>query len=138
MNLRRPALPIGLSLAAGALDALTGAGLVFAPQFLLPLMGADVPGTEALVYLRFVGTFVGVVGLSYLWGVIEWRRCGDPSLLREGWRLTVLFRLAAGGYVLAAVGAGWLAAAWLLVTATDWILAALQFGLARKGVFHVG
>jgi hypothetical protein len=125
-----------LSLGAGALDTGTGLGLVLAPTLVLPLMLVPVPGAEALVYVRFIGTFVGSVGASYLWGLLVWRNSGSPALLRAVLRLTILFRLTAGSYVLVAVLGGRLGPAWLSVTATDWTLAALQSWLLARGALR--
>lgn len=122
-----------LALGAGSLDAATGAGLVLAPASVLPLMLVPVPGAEALVFVRFTGVFVGAVGASCLWGLLDWRRSGSPAFLRGVLRVTILFRLAAGAFTAAAVARGWLGAAWLSVTATDWTLAALQGWLLAKG-----
>ena len=125
-----------LSLGAGALDTGTGLGLVLAPALVLPLMLVPVPGAEALVYVRFIGTFVGSVGASYLWGLLAWRNSGSPALLRAVLRLTILFRLTAGSYVLVAVFGGQLGPAWLSVTATDWTLAAVQAWLLARGALR--
>lgn len=134
MNFRQAtAFARWISLGAGALDTTTGLGLVFAPQLILPLMLVPLPGEEALIYQRFIGTFVGSVGASYLWGLMEWRRTGSPELWRSVLRLTVLFRLTAGAFVLAAVVRGWLAPAWLSVTFTDWSLAVVQTWLLAQG-----
>lgn len=112
---------------AGGGDLLTGAGLVLLPALTLTAMGVRVPGAEALVFVRFVGAFVGAVGASY-WLALGH---GSPERLRAVFRLTILFRLAAGGYVAAAVGTGALEWPWLSVTATDFIIAAIQGWLLR-------
>lgn len=113
---------------AGGGDLLTGIGLVLLPALTLAAMGVRVPGAEALVFVRFVGAFVGAVGASYWLALAQ----GAAERLRAVFRLTILFRLAAGGYVAAAVGTGMLEWPWLSVTATDFIIAAIQGWLLRN------
>jgi len=119
---------IGLCLVAGGLDLGTGLSLVAVPQWILPLMGVDVPGSDGLVYLRFVGAFVAAVGASYLWVLAAPR-----ERLRTVLGVTILFRLAAGGYSLAAIALGTLPIAWISVPVTDLGLVALQSWLLAKG-----
>lgn len=116
------------AIVAGASDFFTGVGLVFLPQVVLPLMG--VPGIEggALVFLRWVGAFVGAVGLSYWWALLR------PSVgLRAVFELTILFRLAAGVFSAVAILRGWLGPVWWSVPATDFIFAGVQVWLLREG-----
>ncbi|HWA26205.1 MAG TPA: hypothetical protein VG734_11120 [Lacunisphaera sp.] len=111
-----------LALAAGAMDAGTGACLVAVPAWTLACMGVTPPGAEALEYVRFVGAFVGAVGLVYF--VAGWR--GNARALRTVLDFTRVFRGAAGTFVLAMVaGAGW-SPAWLSVTGTDYALVVVQ------------
>jgi hypothetical protein len=121
-----------LALGAGGLDLATGLGLVLAPALVLQLMGVVPPGAEALVYLRWIGAFVGAVGFSYLWAL--GRR--DGALLRHTLELTVWFRLAAGGYSAWALATGALPPGWASVPVTDFLLAAAQVWLLRRGVFQ--
>lgn len=108
--------------AAGVMDLATGAGLIVAPGWTLGWMGVETPGAEALVFLRWVGAFVGAVGASYLMAAA--RR--SEGHLREALSLTLLFRLAAGGYCAAAVLGGALSLPWIVVAVTDLSLAGLQ------------
>ena len=124
-------LAVWLALGAGGLDFCTGLGLVFVPARMLQLMDAAPIGAEALIYLRWIGAFVAAVGSSYLWAL--WRR--DVALLRAALELTILFRLAAGGYSAWAVATGALPPVWISVPATDFALAAAQAWLLRCGVF---
>jgi hypothetical protein len=126
LNLRRFAR--WFALAAGLMDLLTGIGLLALPVLTLRAMGAAAPGAEALVFLRFVGAFVGAVGASYLVALASRR----DDRLWAVFRVTILFRLAAGGYVAAAVAGGALPAVWLSVTATDGVIAAVQVWLLRR------
>ena len=125
-------LAVWLALGAGGLDFCTGLALVFVPAFALKLMGAAPLGAEALVYLRWIGAFVGAVGFSYLWSL--WR--SDVALLRAALELTVWFRLAAGGYSAWAVVTGALPLIWVSVPVADFALAAVQVWLLLRGVFR--
>lgn len=125
-------IAVWLALGAGLMDFITGLWLVFAPRLALRLMGAAPPGAEALVYLRWIGAFVGAVGYCYLWA-LERR---DVTRLRHTLELTVWFRLAAGGYSAWAVATGALPPAWVSVPVTDFALAAAQVWLLRRGVFQ--
>ena len=111
--------------AAGACDTATGVLLVTAPAFTLRLMGiGDVP--DETVFLRFIGTFVGAVGLSYLLPLLP--GTGD-ELLRPVLLITALSRACVGSFVLIAITASSLAAGWWVVAATDLVLAAVQLTL---------
>jgi len=119
-----------LALAVGALDAGTGAGLVVAPAWTLAGMGVNPPGAEALEFVRFVGAFVGAVGLVYF--IAGWR--GNGRGLRPVLDFTRYFRGAAGTFVLVMVAGGTWQAAWLSVTFTDYALVIVQSVLlARYG-----
>lgn len=111
-----------LAALAGAMDLATGLGLVGAPAWTLGWMGVTAPGAEALVFLRWVGAFVGAVGASYWVALVR----GGRGPLREVLATTALLRLAAGGYCAAAVFSGVLGVRWALVPATDLALAAAQ------------
>jgi len=125
-------LAVWLALGAGALDFCTGLGLVFAPAVMLRLMGVkEVYGD--LVYLRFVGAFVGAVGASYLWALRRRLDSGDATLLRSTLEITIIFRLAAGSFSAWALLQGWLVSAWASVPATDFALAIAQGWLLSRG-----
>jgi hypothetical protein len=121
----------GLALGAGALDFFTGLGLVFLPALTLRLMGIAPVGAEAESHLRFTGVFVGLVGFSYLWGLVR-----GAATLRVVLGLTVWFRLAVGIFSTWAIATGRLAPAWSSVPATDLLLAAAQTWLLQRGVFQ--
>lgn len=113
---------------AGAMDLFTGVALVAAPALTLRLMRVEAPGAEALVFLRWIGAFVCAVGASYL--PAAWR--GTEERLRAVFGLTMIFRLAAGGYGATAILAGWLSPGWASVPATDLALAAAQWWLLSR------
>ncbi|PAW63365.1 MAG: hypothetical protein B9S34_14460 [Opitutia bacterium Tous-C1TDCM] len=115
---------------AGAMDFVTGLGLVLLPAFTLSLMRVPVPGAEALAYVRFTGVFVGSVGASYLWALLK----GGPAALRTVFQVTMIFRGGAGTFTGVGVATGMFHPAWLAVTFTDLGLVAAQGWLLRKGL----
>ncbi|CAM3039549.1 hypothetical protein [Rariglobus hedericola] len=117
-----------LAMGAGAMDFATGLALVFVPARVLPWMHVAVPAGDALVFLRWMGAFVGAVGASYL---LAWWRGGEARL-RAVFEFTILFRLAAGGFSAAAIGVGWLPVAWVSVPVTDLALVVVQALLLRR------
>ncbi|HSI07784.1 MAG TPA: hypothetical protein VK985_04280 [Rariglobus sp.] len=118
-----------LATGAGAMDLMTGLGLVFAPAFVLPLMRVAVPEGDGLVFLRWVGAFVGAVGASYLLAVVR----GGTARLRGVMEFTIPFRLAAGGFSGVAVLLGWLPVMWASVPVTDLALVGVQVWLLNRG-----
>ncbi|AOS46392.1 hypothetical protein Verru16b_03498 [Lacunisphaera limnophila] len=128
MNRPLPPWSRWLALGAGAMDAATGAGLLLLPGWTLERMGITPPGAEALGFVRFVGVFVGAVGLSYL---IAWRR-GQERALRAVFDFTRVFRLGAGTFTGVMVfGADW-PPAWLAVTFADLGLVVVQSVLLAR------
>lgn len=113
----------------GAMDFLTGIGLVVTPALTLRLMGADVPDAAAWAFVRFVGVFVGAVGATYLWAARS-----EPVVLRTTLTVTFFFRAGAGIYAGVAVMTGQLGPAWLAVAATDLACVAAQSWLLNRGV----
>jgi len=119
------------SVAVGAMDLVTGCLLVAAPAWTLVLMRVPVPGDEALPFLSWIGVFVGMVGASYLLGLL--RRSGISLVMV--WRLTAWFRAAVAVFVFASVVTGWLDSAWWLVGMTDVVIAVVQWiGLRRQWI----
>lgn len=128
MSARLPNWTRWLALAAGAMDAATGAGLMLLPAWTLQRMGITPPGAEALGFVRFVGVFVGAVGMCYL---VAWWRGGDRPL-RAVFDFTRLFRVGAGVFTgVMVVAAGW-PPAWLAVTAADLALVVVQSVVLAK------
>ncbi len=112
------------SLLAGAGDGMTGVLLVGAPGFTLELLAIPVPAEP--IYLRFVGVFVGCVGLAYLYPFLlpgSPRRWQRQAVVLE---VTALVRLAVALFLTVAMARGALAVAWITVLLTDLSLAAAQ------------
>lgn len=121
-------------LLAGGGDAVTGLLLITAPGLVISLLHLEIPD-GGLGLLRFVGVFVGCVGLAYLY----------PWLLTDGQRLerrvatavemTAGARLAVALFLGVAVTVGEMDAPWLAVAGYDAALALAQLGLLARGVF---
>ncbi len=118
---------------AGGMDAITGPWLVLAPNAALAAMGVAPEFEEDLLFVSFVGAFVGAVGWSYLWALRRWLKHGDTAFLRSVWRVTILFRLAAGTFCAVHIARDNLEAGWLSVPLADFALAAIQIALLRAG-----
>lgn len=115
-------LPRWIARTVGALDVLSGTGLVFAPHITLQLMLIPPPSSaDALGFVRFVGAFVAAVGCSYLWGA-----AGDARRLEALFAFYLAPRLFVGIFAAWAVlGARW-PLAWLVVAIVDLGLASAQ------------
>lgn len=112
----------------GAMDFSTGLALIAAPALTLRLMGADVPGGEALGLVRLVGVFVGAVGASYL---VALR--GSSAALRAVLGFTLLVRASVGTFAGIAVAIGLFDRGWLMVAVTDLACAAVQAWVLWRG-----
>ncbi|MCP3962635.1 MAG: hypothetical protein GY719_32755 [bacterium] len=123
-------MPTGLTrpirvycLLAGACDAATGALLVSAPIWTLNLMRiAQVPAEP--IYMRFIGTFVGGVGLAYLVPFVI--RGGSQARLAAVLEVTALIRLCVALFLGVSIAGGALPAAWSTVLLTDLALGSAQ------------
>lgn len=129
----RRKLTIAYTALAGGMDAVTGPWLVLAPASALAAMGADTEAEADLLFISFVGAFVGAVGWSYLWALQRWLRHGDTAFLHAIWRVTILFRLAAGTFCATQIALGTLDLAWASIPAADFTLSAVQIWLLRAG-----
>jgi hypothetical protein len=123
---RAPAL---FCLIAGLGDAATGILLIAAPALVLRLLGISGPADD--VFLRFVGVFVGCVGLAYLYPWTLRRR----GRLRAAIEITAGVRLAVAAFLLVAVIRGAMAAPWMTVGGYDALVAAVQLALLSRGFF---
>lgn len=142
------------SLVAGSCDTATGILLVSSPALALQWMGIRDLGPEPLcaghamadVQLRYLGMFVGSIGLSYLypWLFVRDRihlltSAGPEPDRRWLERLSVVFevtclvRLAVALFVTVATAMGALSAPWLSIAATD-----LTFALCQIQMLHHG
>ena len=124
---------LSISLCAGTCDFVTGLMLIFAPEAMLALM--HVPAVQELVFLRFVGCFVFVVGLSYFVGLFSWWHDGKFARLRTVWELTALFRFAAASFVAIQIVKNTLSWRWLGVPLVDGFWCLLQAYLLCRGIF---
>jgi len=123
---------LAISLGAGAGDVMAGCALLAAPQWLGHILG-DVP-LQASIFLRYLGVFVGCVGLSYFYGLLAWKWSGQRQRLAVVWELTSFFRLAVALFLVVAVATSQLNARWLAISAVDgsWALLQLYFILTRN------
>jgi hypothetical protein len=106
--------------------------LVVAPALTLRLMGIErVPADPT--FLRFVGVFVGGVGLSYLYPwVLDARR--RDQRVRTVLEVSAGLRLLVAAFVFASVATGALVARWSMVAITDLAFALVQLAwIARRG-----
>lgn len=131
MKNRRAAL---FCLLAGGGEAGTGLLLVAAPALVLRLLRIAPAGD--LTYLRFVGVFVGCVGLAYLypWLLGGRRRAGRVLAVLE---MTAGVRLAVALFLGVAVAGDRLDLPWLTVGIYDAILATAQLSLLHRGLGDV-
>lgn len=118
-----------LAQVAGTMDLATGILLVLVPGWTLGLMGLPAESGEELVYLRWIGAFVGAVGGSYWLALVR----GGAARLQGVLETTTLLRAAAGGVCAVAVAKGWLEWRWVTVAVTDLGLVAVQVWLLRRG-----
>ncbi len=115
------------SIAVGAMDAVTGLLLIFAPELVLGLLGIAPPSADALVFLSWMGVFVGGVGLSY--GLALGGRVRGETV----WMITAMIRLLVASFVASRVLNGSLASAWALVGISDAAVALVQIAILRAG-----
>ncbi len=116
-------------LLAGTCDAVTGALLVSAPIATLELMGvAELPAEP--IYMRFIGVFVGGVGLAYWYPFLY--RGWSSGRLTVVLEVTALVRLCVALFLGVSIARGLLAPAWSIVLLTDLTLASVQIWMLTK------
>ena len=120
------------SLAVGGMDACTGLMLVFAPAPTLRLMQVPEVAPAALIFLSWMGVFIGSVGLSYAL-VLKGSREAETV-----WIFTAVVRLAVACFLVAEIFSGSLPSAWLLVAVTDGVVALGQGAVLRAGWWKGG
>jgi hypothetical protein len=136
-----------LSLIAGFCDTTTGLLLVTRPDLTLNLMGirdfAAIDAAGGAIFLRWVGVFVGSVGLAYLYpwflglGSVLPSNLELRSRLHTVFEVTSIVRCAVAAFVAVSVVTGALSWPWLSVAATDLTLAVLQVVALRGGWFEL-
>lgn len=136
MRSDRTTLVLLVSLGAGLLDTTTGALLVTVPETTLRLFGAAMPGGGGDILMRFVGAFVLGVGLSYLWGLATARFDRRSQRLHGVWGATAAIRACIAAFTLTAVATKQLEPAWLVVSASDATLAAIQLWALKARWFE--
>lgn len=114
------------SAGVGAMDAVTGFLLIFAPLFTLRLLGITLPPVDA-VWIGWIGVFVMSVGGGYGLAIVR-ARYGEPV-----WMFTSLVRVAVAVYVTAHVLDGSLETRWILVAIADAAVAIVQCMILRAG-----
>jgi hypothetical protein len=127
----RPIL-VGYQLLIGLSDTLTGALLIFAPDFALRLMFLDAPD-DALIYVSFIGAFVISVGVACLYGAFLTYKGQMGRRLETVWGLTALTRGSVAFFVIAQVSLRALPAGWLTVAFTDGACVLVQVIGLRRG-----
>lgn len=130
MKARGPRL---FCLFAGGGDALAGFLLVAAPELVLRLLGVPRP-EGSLAPFRFVGVFVGCVGLSYLYPWLRGRFYRGQRLAAV-LEMTAGFRLAVALFLGMAVLLNEMGLPWITVGVYDAIVATIQLGLLSRGFF---
>jgi hypothetical protein len=133
---RRRLAPVLFAVAAGTCDAATGLALLAAPQRVLQLLGVPWTGGDPFA-LRFVGVFVGCVGLAYLAPFLATPGRRRERRRRAAIELTAGFRLAVALFLGAVVTLGQ-PIGWLLVGSTDAALGLAQLVLLARGSFGDG
>jgi hypothetical protein len=133
MRTERSIAIVLLSLGAGLMDTTTGLLLVSIPGKTLALFGATMPGGGSDILMRFVGAFVGGVGLSYLWALATPRFDFRSRRLHGVWGATTMIRTCIALFTFTAVATGHLAPAWLVVGFSDATIAAIQTWGLRAG-----
>lgn len=127
MNMDKRKFLVVWSVAVGSMDALTGLLLVAAPSLVLQSLGIAPPSPDALVFLSWIGVFVGGVGLSYAMAL------GDRRRGKAVWMVTALVRTLVAAFVTWRIDTGSLAPAWLAVALTDAAVAVVQMAVVRAG-----
>lgn len=120
------------SIAVGAMDAITGLLLVVSPTLLLRWLQVPPFDLTALVFLSWMGVFIGSVGLSYGL-VLRGNREGEAV-----WIFTATIRTLVAIFVIVKITVGELPMPWALVAATDGMVAIGQFVLLRAGWWKDG
>lgn len=115
----------------GAGDFITGILLLADPLGTLEMMQVKSLPID-VVYLQFVGVFVGVVGaLYFLPYFVQAQK--QECCLHTVWLATAIIRTAVGSFVSYQIYRGVFEIAWFSVALTDFFFAILQLYLLRRG-----
>ena len=115
------------SVGAGGMDAVTGLLLIGFPLLILRLLRIAPLSADALIFLNWVGVFVLAVGLSY--GLALTGRARGEAV----WMFTGLVRILVAAFLSIRVITGAMEPAWLLVAASDGLVAAGQGAILLAG-----
>lgn len=116
------------SIAVGAMDALTGLLLIFAPDLVLRLLKIKAPSPDAMVYLSWIGVFVMAVGLSYGLALGRHRAAGEVV-----WMFTALARILVAVFLTIQITGRSISPAWAVVALSDGLVALVQMAILRRG-----
>ena len=115
------------SVGVGSMDAVTGLLLIVSPLLVLRLLGLAPLSAESLIFLNWVGVFVLAVGLSY--GLALTGRARGEAV----WMFTGMVRILVAVFLTIRIVTGAMEPAWLLVAASDGLVAAGQGAILLAG-----
>lgn len=125
-----------LGIVAGLADALTGLGLLAAPELISRLLGLGVDPSDAM-WLRWIGAFVLAVGWATLVPALRGATSAQMrAQLGGAHRATATSRIAVALVLLWLVGRGDLPPIWLGVAGWDAAVAGLQHHTLRREGDH--
>jgi hypothetical protein len=116
-----------LLIGSGVCDLATGAALLVAPARVFAGLGLPAPPVEAWILVRWLGLFVGCVGLAGVWPRFA------PARLAAAVEITTVARLAVAGFLAVAICGNALPTPWLLVGTFDAVVALGQLALRARG-----
>jgi len=117
--------------AIGAMDTLTGLGLIFMPALVLSLMGIRMQNPESLTFIRFVGSFVAATGLCYFLPFLS--KSFQFEELIWNWKTTSLLRFSVGLVLSGLILCHFLTWHWSSIIFVDCGVASLQLLWIREG-----
>ena len=115
------------SVGVGAMDASTGILLLACPAWVLSILQIEGVGEGSLIFLRWIGVFVGGVGIGYAQVFRGWRQAETV------WRMTAWIRGGVAAFVTMSIVTGSLSPAWAAVAITDAVVAFIQAWGLTKG-----